>query len=197
MLIHYIAVLVIKSYVDSPIAEYEAILKEAPALSVCYLRVAEAYGTRHDYESVLATYVKLLKIDPANADAKVGMAMTNLEKGDMKAAGASKSREIYYNLGELKLAAGDANEAAKWYQKAADTDPSWSKPSLKLALLALQKGNKQLATQILEKAIATDRVSPEAAQAVTILAQVMRSQSPNVEIAAASAPQMAEVTRTH
>ena len=120
-------------------------------LSVCYLRIAEAYDVKNDYERVLATYGRLLKIDPANARARVGMAMANLEKGDMKAAeewllkaaDAAGSKEIYYNLGELKLAEGKTGEAATWYQKAADADPTWSKPSLKLAFVASQRTNER------------------------------------------------------
>ena len=49
---------------------------------------------------------------------------------------------MFYNLGEVKFAKGQTDEAAKWYQKAVDLDPSWGKPLFKLALVALNKGDK-------------------------------------------------------
>ena len=49
---------------------------------------------------------------------------------------------MFYNLGEVKFAKGQADEAAKWYQKAVDADAAWGKPLFKLALVALNKGDK-------------------------------------------------------
>ena len=54
--------------------------------------------------------------------------MTNLEKGDLDCGGRhadesgrghrTPTREVFYNLGEVKFAKGQTDEAAKWYQKA-------------------------------------------------------------------------------
>ena len=49
---------------------------------------------------------------------------------------------MFYNLGEVKFAKGETDEAAKWYQKAADLDPTWGKPIFKLGLVQLNKGDK-------------------------------------------------------
>jgi Tfp pilus assembly protein PilF len=124
-----------------------------------------------------------LKAEPNNEKAKVGIGMTNLEKGDLAAAettlqqaadSLAPTREVFYNLGEVKFAKGEADEAAKWYQKAADLDAAWGKPLFKLALVQLNKGDKEGTIKALEKVIAADPTSPEAAQAKTVIEQLKK-----------------------
>src|SRR5262249_29618803 len=128
---------------DEAVAAYRAILTKAPSLTAINLQVARAYRNKKDYDSAIAAYNELLKTDPANDKAIAEIGMTNIEKGDFKTAedllmkaaqGPKPTREVFYNLGELKFAtANTANpeqekkaveEAAQWYQKAADLDPS-------------------------------------------------------------------------
>ena len=71
---------------DAAIAAYKAILTKAPALSVINLQIAAAYRNKKEYDTALASYNDVLKTDPNNDKAKVGIALTNLEKGDLKAA---------------------------------------------------------------------------------------------------------------
>jgi len=68
---------------------------------------------------------------------------------------------VFYSLGEVVFNKGQADEAAKWYQKAADTDPSWGKPIFKLGLVALNKGDKDATLKMMEKVIASDPTSAE------------------------------------
>jgi predicted Zn-dependent protease len=166
---------------DDAIAKYKAIIAKAPALTVINLQIAAAYRNKKEYDNAIAAYNEVLKADPNNDRAKVGLGMTNLEKGDLAAAdetltaaanGASPSREVFYNLGEVKFAKGQPDEAAKWYQKAADTDPTWGKPVFKLALVAINKGDKDGAKKLLEKVIQIDPASPDAAQAKAVLDQL-------------------------
>jgi Tfp pilus assembly protein PilF len=102
----------------------------------------------------------------------------NLERGDNKAAedalmkaaqGAAPSRDVLFSLGEITLARNDADEAARWYQKAAAADPYWGKPLYKLGLLAVKKGDTANATKLMDQVIAVDPASPEAALAKTSL----------------------------
>src|SRR6202011_2508817 len=97
---------------DDAITKYRAIMAKAPALSVINLQIAAAYRNKKDFDSALGAYNDLLNIDPNNEKAKVGIGMTNLEKGDLKAADealsraaemTSASREVFYNLGEVKF----------------------------------------------------------------------------------------------
>src|SRR4029077_9266939 len=150
---------------------------------VINLQIAAAYRNKKDYDSALAAYNDLLKVDPANDKAIIGIGMTNLEKGDLKAAedtltraaeSGKPTREVFYNLGEVKFSKGDTADAAKWYQKASDLDPSWGKPIFKLALVELNKGDKEATIKMLEKVIAADPTSQEAAQAKTVIEQLKK-----------------------
>jgi len=168
---------------DESIAAYRAIMAKAPALSVINLQIAAAYRNKKEYDNAITAYNDLLKVDPNNDKAIVGIGMTNLEKGDLKAAedtltkaaeSAKPTREVFYNLGEVKFSKGQTDEAATWYQKASDMDPSWGKPLFKLALVQLNKGDKDATIKALEKVISADPTSQEAAQAKTVIEQLKK-----------------------
>src|SRR5438067_1979759 len=71
---------------DDAVAAYRGIMTKAPSLSVINLQIAAAYRNKKDYDAAIAAYNDLLKVDPNNEKAIVGIGMTNLEKGDLKAA---------------------------------------------------------------------------------------------------------------
>jgi predicted TPR repeat methyltransferase len=179
---------------DDAIAAYKGILAKTPALAVINLQVAAAYRNKaaketdkdsktKDYDNAIAAYNEVLKAEPNNDKAKIGIGMTNLEKGDLQAAedtlakaaeGPNATREVYYNLGEVKFAKGETDEAAKWYEKAAEKDPSWGKPLFKLALVQLNKGDKDATIKALEKVLSADPTSQEAAQAKQVIEQLKK-----------------------
>lgn len=168
---------------DQAIAAYRAILAKTPALTVINLQIASAYRNKRDYDNAIAAYNDLLKSDPNNDKARIGIGMTNLEKGDLGAAeatltqaaqGANPTREVFYNLGEVKFAKGETDEAARWYEKAVALDPNWGKPLLKLALVQLNKGDKAATISALERVIAADPTSAEATQAKTVIEQLRK-----------------------
>ena len=168
---------------DEAIAAYRGIMTKAPSLSVINLQIAAAYRNKKEYDNAIAAYNDLLKIDPNNDKAIVGVGMTNLEKGDLKAAeetltraaeGPKPTREVFYNLGEVKFAKGNTDEAATWYEKAVALDPAWGKPVFKLALVALNKGDKEGTIKMMEKVIAADPTSPEATQAKAVIEQLKK-----------------------
>ena len=183
---------------DDAVQKYQAVLAKAPAITAINLQIGQTYRNKADdarrqdpkadtkpiYDQALAAYEAVLKTDPNNDKAKIGIAMTNLEKGDLKAADETltavaqnpgASREVLYSLGEVKFAKGDTDEAAKWYQKAAEADPAWGKPLFKLGLVALNKGDKDGTVKAMEKVIVADPNSPEAAQAKAVIEQLKKS----------------------
>ena len=168
---------------DEAIAVYRTIMARAPSLSVINLQIAAAYRNMKQYDNAIASYNDLLKVDPNNDKAIVGLGMTNLEKGDLKAAedtltkaaeNPKATREVFYNLGEVKFSKGQADEAAAMYQKASDLDPTWGKPIFKLALVQLNKGDKDGTIKMMEKVISADPTSQEAAQAKTVIEQLKK-----------------------
>ncbi len=169
-----------KKYQEA-IDAYQAILKKAPTLTVLNMQIGAAYRNMKEYDKALAVYADVLKADPNNEKAVVATGMTQLEKGDLAGAeqtltkaaqSLSATREVFYSLGEVDFAKNDPDAAAKWYQKAVDTDPNWGKPLFKLGLVALNKGDKAEALKYMEKVVAVDPNSAEAAQAKVIIPQL-------------------------
>ncbi len=168
---------------DGAIAAYQAMLVKVPALSMLHLQIGRAQRMKKDYNGALESYQKLLAVEPNNERAKVEIGMTNLEKGDLPAADAALSeaaqnmsagREVFYNLGEVKFAKGETDEAMKWYQRAVDVDANWAKPYFKLGLGRLQKADMPGALQMMEKVIAVEPTSAEAAQAKALIEQLKK-----------------------
>ena len=166
---------------DQAIASYRNILAKAPALSVLDLQIAAAYRNKKDYDNAVAVYNDLLRADPASDKARVGLGLAYMEKGDLAAAetalssaaqaqGASK--EVLYGFAEVEAARGKTDDATSWYLKASASDPNWGKPLLKLGLTALQKGDRANAATMMQRVVAVDPTSAEAAQAKTVIEQL-------------------------
>ncbi len=126
---------------DDAIAVYRLIVEQAPAVTVARLRIASALRSKGDLNAAIDAYAALLVLDPENDEAARGLAFAQLEKGDLRGAevsltkaaeGRHPTREVFYNLAELKLAAGKQDEAVALYEKAATLDPSWEKPVQRL-----------------------------------------------------------------
>jgi Flp pilus assembly protein TadD len=182
---------------DQAVAAYKALLAKAPALSVINLQIGQAYrnkaadlkrqdpkaDVRATYDQAMAAYTDLLKIDANSDKAKIGVAMVTLERGDIDQAetmleGAAQtpnaSKDVFYNLGEVKFAKGKNAEAISAYERAVEMDPNWGKPVFAMAKVALNKGDKGMATALMQKVIQIDPLSPEAVQAQMALEQLKK-----------------------
>jgi tetratricopeptide (TPR) repeat protein len=168
---------------DAAIAAYNAILTKTPALTMINGQIAVVQRLKKDYDGAIASYQKVIAADPNNDRAKIDIGMTYLEKGDF--ANAEKSllevstsvnanREVFYNLGEVKFAKGETDEAVKYYQRAVDMDANWGKPLFKIGLARLQKADTAGAIEIMNKVIAVDPNSAEAAQAKALIEQLKK-----------------------
>ena len=67
---------------DEAIAAYRSILSSAPPLNVVQLQIAAAYLGKQDYEHAAAAYNDLLKVEPSNGQAAVGLAAIKSQQGD-------------------------------------------------------------------------------------------------------------------
>jgi tetratricopeptide (TPR) repeat protein len=166
---------------DDAIAAYRTIITKTPGLVMINLQVAAAYLNKNDYPAAIAAYNELLKTNPNNEKAALGIGTTMLKQGDEKGAeeallklaqAPDAGRDVFFTLAEMKIAKGQSEEAAKWYRKACDSDPSWGKPLYKLGMLAMNGGDKQSAATLMDKVLAVDPESPEAALAKTAINQL-------------------------
>lgn len=164
---------------DDAIEAYTNILSRAPVLTNLHLQVAAAHRARKDYDAALKAYQDMLTAEPGSMLAPVEIARTWLERGDPARAEAAltavatqptATREVFYALGEIRLAAQDAAGAATWFEKAAETDPNWAKPLLQLGHAALARGDRAEAARLLARAADVDPTAPEAATAQSTLA---------------------------
>jgi len=168
---------------EDAVGIYRTILASAPSLAIINLQIAAAYRNMKQYDQAIAAYNDLLKAEPDNPQAVVGMAMTNVAKGDVQAAEQAltraadaplSSRDVFYDLAEIKTAKNQTDEAARLYQRAADADSSWGKPLFKLGTIAMNKGDNAAAVKAMSQVIAVDPTSLEATQARTALEQLKR-----------------------
>lgn len=159
---------------DESIAAYRSIMSAAEPLAFLNLQVAAAYVAKGDLARAQAAYEDLLKVDATNDRAIVGIAEIKQKQGD--AAGAVEfltrasqaegaRREVFFALGELSATAGKTDDASQWFTKATQVDPYWGRPLSRLAQLASDKGDKAAAAGFMQRLIAVDPSSPEAAQA--------------------------------
>jgi tetratricopeptide (TPR) repeat protein len=168
---------------DEAIAAYRRILADAPALTVVNLQLAAAYRNKREFDRAIGAYREVLNVDPDNAQARAGIAMTNLEKGDLDSAepaletaaqGLGATREILYNLGEVKLSKAKTGEAFAAYMRALELDPAWGRPLMALGRLARYLGNLEDAARYFQRAIDVDPQSPDAAQAKAAIEQLRK-----------------------
>ena len=163
---------------DAALTQYQGIKTKVPTLTAINLAIGQVYRRKKDYDSAIKAYQEMLTADPNNEKAQSELGMTYMEKGDYKAAEASldaaakslsATREIFYNLGEVKSAAQKHDEAIAAYKRASDMDAAWMKPVVKLGLAAVAKGDTKGAIALFEKVVAAEPNSPEGMQAAAFL----------------------------
>lgn len=179
---------------DQAIAAYQGIKAKNPSLSMINMVIGGTYrqkaakeadkaAQKAAYDQAIASYEEMLKADPSAERARIEIGMTHMQAGDLDAAeqalapvaeSPGASREVFYNLGEIKFNKGDSAGAEAMYKRAADMDASWQLPKLKLGLIAFSKGDKDTAVKIFEAIAAADPNSPEAAQANAFLKELKK-----------------------
>jgi Flp pilus assembly protein TadD len=176
------AMVAAKDYAGA-IGIYEAMVTKVPALTALQLQIGGLYRAQKEYDKAIEAYKKVPEGDSNSDKAKIEIGMTLLEKNDLAGAEAAlmpmaqstgATKEVFYNLGEVKFAKGETEEAVKYYERAADMDPNWGKPLFKLGLAKLQKADTAGTLEIMNKLIQVDPNSPEAAQAKALIEQLKK-----------------------
>ena len=164
---------------DGAIAAYSSVLDKLPELVHLGSPLGRAYRARGDYQPALRAFEMALVAEPGSEAVHADIARTELAVADFAAAqrelaaeasGTEARREDFYNLGELEFAQGAVDAAAAWYEKAAAVDPGWAKPVFKLGLVALNRGDFDLAKVHFRRVVELDPASEEAVQASATLA---------------------------
>ena len=142
---------------DEAIAAYRSILASAPPLNVVHLQIAAAYLGKQDYERAAAAYNDLLKVEPANEKAAVGLAALKSQQGDSQGGGghvdARGAGTRDRPRGVLRPRRHDRrrrrrDEATEWFRKASLSDPYWGKPLYRLGLSAMNGGDPSAAAKL-------------------------------------------------
>jgi Flp pilus assembly protein TadD len=168
---------------DGAIAAYTAILAKTPKLTRLNVAIARSHRAKKDYTAAAEWYEKALAADPNDVSGRTELAMMYMEQGQLDTArekliavaeNTGATREVFYSLGEIERARDKADDAAKWYQRAADADATWAKPHIGLALVAVQKGDIPTAIKHLEKATTTGSDAADQATAKAMLDQLKK-----------------------
>jgi tetratricopeptide (TPR) repeat protein len=167
---------------DEALARYQDILTRTPALSVINLQIGAIDRAEGNYDAAITAYRALLDASPGNSKALVGLAMANVERGDLDAAEApllaaasdaeTPNRDVLLALGDVRAARGDADGAAAWYRRASQADPYWGRPLYKLGRQAMDRGDNATAIALMRKVLETDPLSPDAAEAQAALSSL-------------------------
>jgi Flp pilus assembly protein TadD len=168
---------------DAAIAAYTAILNKVPKLTRLNVAIARSHRAKKDYATAAQWYDKAIAADPNDFSGRTELAMMYMEQGQLDTARAklvevaetpSATREVFYSLGEIERARDKADDAAKYYQRAADMDTNWARPLVGLALVAVQKGDIPAAIKHLEKAVTTGSDAGDHALAKAMLDQLKK-----------------------
>lgn len=168
---------------DAAIAAYSALLAKVPKLTRLNVAIARSYRGKKDYKTAAEWYEKAIAADPNDNSGRTELAMMYMEQGQLDIArerllavaeNVGATREVFYSLGEIERARDKTDDAAKWYQRAADADANWAKPYVGLALVAIQKGDIPTAIKYLEKATTTGTDAADHALAKAMLDQLRK-----------------------
>jgi len=132
---------------DQAIVAYRDIRAKVPSLTLVSLQLGNAYLMKKSYPEAESAFQEVLK---ASAEDANGL----------------------FAMGRVKEAEGSAAEARDWYQKASSADGLWTKPLMKLAVLARNGGDKTTAGKYLAKVIDLDPTSADGVEAVALQKQL-------------------------
>ena len=176
------------------LALYQQFIDKYPSLYKIGLNVANCYMELQEYDKAIAAYQKVLdglnaeaadKKDPkltAQVFSGIGDAYMRQNKFKEAEQYFKKSIEIdpadhalAYNVAEIMMQAGNADEAIRYYEMAIRIKPDWPKSYLKLGYAWLNRGNTQKAVESFTKFVETSPPDdPDVALAKDIIKKISK-----------------------
>ncbi|HEX4825440.1 MAG TPA: tetratricopeptide repeat protein [Candidatus Polarisedimenticolaceae bacterium] len=143
-------------------AGLNAVVHLAPEFAGAYANLGVLKRRRGDTAGALDAYRSALAIDPHNPAVLSNLATLYLETGHVREAQAAlrvadmSAATVYTMLarGDLEYADGKADEALRFYRRAARLDPAIPDPHLAIARLERGRGNLKDARRAASKALA-------------------------------------------
>jgi tetratricopeptide (TPR) repeat protein len=132
-----------------------------PAYSEAMLELGKTYLEAHDYEAATNWLARIPATEPLARKANFFLGLATYYQGNFpRAEGAFRSlleqfplSEVYNNLGVVSARLGKA-EARKWFQKAAEADPSDPDYRFNVGLALLRDGDREGAGRQLRECLA-------------------------------------------
>jgi tetratricopeptide (TPR) repeat protein len=145
---------------DKAIAEYEKVLeglnaeaadkKDNKLMAQLYAGIGDAYMRQNKFKEAEQYFKKSIDIDPAD-------------------------HALAYNVAEIMMQAGNADEAIRYYEMAIRIKPDWPKSYLKLGYAWLNRGNTQKAVESFTKFVETSPPDdPDVALAKDIIKKISK-----------------------
>ena len=173
---------------------YQQFIDKYPSLYKIRVNVANCYMELQDYDKAIAEYQKVLDgLNAETADKKdlkltaqvfsgIGDAYMRQNKFKEAEQYFKKSIDIdpadhalAYNVAEIMMQAGNADEAIRYYEMAIRIKPDWPKSYLKLGYAWLNKGNTPKAVESFTKFVETSPPDdPDVALAKDIIKKISK-----------------------
>jgi tetratricopeptide (TPR) repeat protein len=182
-----------KRYAEA-LALYQEFVEKFPDLSKVRLNVANCYIELQEYDKAVTEYQKVLDLlsadPPEKRDLKLtgqifaGMGDAYLRQNKFAEAEQYFRKSIdldpadhalAYNVAEIMMQAGNADEAIRYYEMAIKIKPDWPKSYLKLGYAWLNKGNIKTALEAFAKCVEIGPADdPDVAQARDIIKKISK-----------------------
>jgi len=147
---------------EAVLTEYGAEENPNPNLYLIHINAGNAAFELGDYDKAAEHYQATLAGDPANPDARMGMAKIYMMERKLDAALAELDQIdlatiqdpiVFYNIGNLLFDQGQSADAQRYYEMALERNPNDADSHMQVALCLIQQGKMDEAKPHLEKVI--------------------------------------------
>jgi tetratricopeptide (TPR) repeat protein len=166
---------------DEAVAKFEAVLKDVPKCTECYVNIGSVKTLKKDYEGAEAAFKQALTVNPESVDAYNGLAtLYNAQKKfkeaqEMSAEAAKRapagagggSADSFYNQGVIAWNANDFAKASEHFAAAVKADPNHAESHFMLGRAYLNLGKLPEAAEEFQTYVKIAPNGPNAKEAQT------------------------------